>query len=123
MVGNNLKFNIIRPINFTDDDIGGANISGTLIAENIEGRFEEAKASMVLLQQGISITSVYRGQCRPVDIQERDELVVSFPPYHPFLGQTFQVISVQTPSLNPKTGNDMRSFHMNRKDNARNVRY
>lgn len=121
MVGNNLKFTIIRPTNLTDDEIGGANVTGVTIATDVEGRFEEAKATMVLLQQGVSVTSVYRGQCRPVDMSENDELIVTFPQYHPFYGKRFEVVSVQTPSTNPRDGRGMVLFNLRKKDNARNV--
>jgi hypothetical protein len=121
MHGNNLKFRIVRPTNRPDDEIGGANISGVVIAEDVEGRIEEAKATMVLLQQGVDVTSVYRGQSRPVDMEENDEITVTFPPYHNFYGKIFEVVSLQEPSTNPRDGRGMRLFHLRRKDNARSV--
>lgn len=121
MHGNNLKFSLYRYTTGEDDEIGGANVSGVLLQENINGRFEEAKPSMVLLQQGYATTSIYRGQSDFCQMRELDYLVVTFPIYHPYYGLQFEVLGVQNPSTNPRDGRNMLLFHLQRKDNARNV--
>lgn len=107
--GMNLRFNIWRIENDDDDSVGGAVITGTILYYNVYGTMSPAKEEQLLLQQGLETYMSYMAMIVPgtLDIRERDEVQVTFPPTHEFYGDRFRVISSRKPSFT-----DSRSYIM-----------
>jgi hypothetical protein len=92
-----------------DDDVGGANVSGTVVYDNVYGRIREQKTTPLLLEQGLEIDTLFQVEVRPVSmiIYERDEFELIYPLNHWDYGKRYRIIQVQHTSMHP---NDSRSF-------------
>lgn len=95
--GMNTKMSVWR-INFpTDDEVGGAIVTGTSVYTNVRCRIEEAKPQMILLQQGLEIPRIFTAHVVPatLDIRERDEIEVTLPLNHYFYHERMVVRGIQ----------------------------
>ena len=104
--GVNTRFNVYRMESVGDDDVGGAQVTGTLIYERIPGRMKEQEPEQLVLQQGLETTKIFDillVDKKPVgmDIRERDEVEVVAPYNHRFLSDRFRTIGVRSSSLSP----------------------
>lgn len=101
MLGNNIKFSIIRSNMAADDKVGGAMVTGTTSYTDIAGRLANSPAQELLLQQGLEINQIWRLQMKSmVTITEQDTVIVTAPASHPMFNQTFRVVYVRFPSFN-----------------------
>lgn len=112
----NIHGRIWQMHNLTDDEIGGARISGTISKFDLPGRFEEAKPSMLLLQQGLETPRICMFQCTPgvLEVYERDELEIIAPQNHYYYGDHFRIIGVNRSSLHPSDSRSQVILYMNR---------
>lgn len=87
----------------TDDSIGGANPTGTIIYDNVEGRIFIEKPVMAILQQGLETLKIFTANVSPlaINIQENDIVDVVAPVNSFYYGDRFRVIGVRHPSLGP----------------------
>jgi len=104
--GVNTRFNIYSMESVGDDDVGGAQVTGTLIYERIPGRIKEQEPEQLVLQQGLETTKIFDillVDKKPIgmDIRERDEVEIVAPYNHHFLSDRFRAISIRSSSLNP----------------------
>lgn len=102
ILGGNIRVNVYRMTPQTDDYVGGAMISGSVVYNSIPMRMQGNADEQVLLQQGYETLRTYtftvsRGG---LDIRERDELQVVFPPDYPYYNDKFRVMNVRYSDLN-----------------------
>jgi hypothetical protein len=107
--GLNLLGRVWRINTPTDDDVGGAVVSGTVAYSNVACRFMPKSASSLLLEQGLEVEGLYLVEARPpsMDIRENDEFEITFPSYHPEYGKRFGIIGMTRTSMHPA---DSRGF-------------
>ena len=104
--GTNTRFDIYRMESAGDDDVGGAQVTGTLVYERIPGRMKEQEPEQLVLQQGLETTKIFDillADKKPIgmDIRERDELEIVSPYNHHFLSNRFRAIGVRSVGINP----------------------
>lgn len=104
MAGNNIRFDVWRVVQGTDDRVGGAVHTGTWAYTGIEGRFQANPDEQLLLQQGLETQRTFTARIIPgtLVIKERDELMLSEPFDHPYHNQYFRVISMRYSDHNPR---------------------
>jgi hypothetical protein len=102
--GLNIRIDVWRMDTGFDDIVGGASITGSLIYTQIQARMQANPAQQLLLQQGLEVDKTFNLVIQPgtLDIQERDEIVVSEPFDHPYHNKYFRVRSVSYSDLNPR---------------------
>ena len=101
--GSNLHVRFLRLVYSADDDVGGANPSGTVLHDWIEGRIDEDLADTRFLQQGLetikTFSSMFWGH--NLTFREQDEVEVVSPPNHEYFGKRFRVVSKTGSSNHP----------------------
>ena len=99
------RFDIYR-ITFTDDVVGGAAETSTLVYGNIRGTLLIRPPSQLLLEQGLETPRVADVIIRPrpgtATLYERDQLLVIGPAGHPNINERWRIESVQQPDMHPK---------------------
>ena len=107
--GLNIRGRFWRMMYLADDAVGGAQVSGTIAYDGFECRLTPQKTSFLLLEQGLEVENLWNLEARPNTMQviERDEFEVTFPPNHPNINDRFRIIQVQQNSMHP---NDSRGF-------------
>lgn len=101
--GLNLRLRVWRMTELTDDSIGGAVITGTVLYESIYGRIQPLKSTEAQVIQGLEWDRILRCEVYPntLDIRENDEVEVIWPPQHAFLNIRFKVWKEQRDGLHP----------------------
>jgi len=94
-----------------DDDVGGAQVTGTPTIANIPATVEYLTPSRLLLEQGIETKRMARILVQPgtLVIYQEDELEIVGPPGHEDIGNLFRVVSVDRTGYSP---NDSRGRHL-----------
>lgn len=100
------RFNIYRMESTTDDEVGGAQVTGTLVYSRIPGSLMENPPDQLLLQQGVETRKSFgivleRGTA---EILERDEAEIVAPYNHEYLNDRFRLIGIQYQSFHPSDG-------------------
>lgn len=103
VAGLNLKCNIWSIGYQPDDEVGGAVTTGTVAYENVMLSLQENRVEQLLLQQGLETQKTFSANICPgnLDIRERDELEVTFPPNHRYYGERFRIINSRHSSFAP----------------------
>ena len=101
--GLNVRFDVYSMDNLDDDSIGGAIVTGTLVAQSVHGRFAQQKPNYLLLQQGIEVNKIWNVVAKPfgTDIEEKDEIEIVYPVNHPYYGERFRVTGTEYSSHHP----------------------
>jgi hypothetical protein len=102
--GMNLQVRFTRLVyNFTDDDNGGANPTGTVLYDNIAGRIDEEPTNTAFLQQGLETKKIFSAMFwgHYLLFREQDEVEVISPPNHEYYGQKFRVVDRISSSNHP----------------------
>ena len=102
MQGANIRISIWRLTPTSDDYVGGAVLSGTVVLSFLPARMQAAPDEMVLLQQGLETqrtftVTVAKGN---LDIRERDEMQVVWPANYPYINDRFRIMSVRYSDFN-----------------------
>lgn len=94
--GLNLTAQIWRMSNTTDDSVGGASITGTVVY-TVPFAISARRPSQESLEQGLEVRKIYDGTTRlcNVTLYERDEIEVTCPANHPYYGLRFRIVGVQ----------------------------
>lgn len=100
--GLNCSVDIIR-FTYTDDEVGGAYPTGTILHHSISARIDEDPANTLLLQQGLETKKLFSAMIwgHNLSFREQDEVEVVSPPNHEYFGKRFRVISKITSSNHP----------------------
>jgi hypothetical protein len=95
----------------SDDDVGGAQHTGTASIRSIPAAIQYLRPSQMLIEQGIEVKRMARVMVQPgsLTIVERDELEVVGPAGHEDIGKFFRVESVERTGFSP---NDTRARHL-----------
>lgn len=90
-----------------DSPVGGAVLSGTVFYEGARCAFQDVVSTQALLEQGLETVKLIDCVVQPATlaIQERDELEVTAPSNHWYLGQRLRVIQVIRSSMHPSNPN------------------
>jgi hypothetical protein len=104
----------------TDDDVGGAVITGTSAYRDVYGRLTPQSVTTLLLEQGIEAEKLWNLELRPPSmvIRERDEFEITFPPMHWNYGERFRVVSVKYPSMHPSDSRGSINLVVKRRERA-----
>lgn len=97
--GLNLRATLWRMNTTTDDQVGGAQITGTPVYSNLPVAIASRRPTQMSLEQGLEVEAIYdltARQCN-VTIYERDEVEVTCPSDHPYYNLRFRVLGVQPP--------------------------
>lgn len=101
MMGMNMLVRVWRITEPSDDAIGGALVSGTLLYTGKRARIESQKPDEQLVQQGFETEKIFNMNIQPVslDIREHDEIEIISPTTHPYYNKRLQVQGVQNQSM------------------------
>lgn len=101
--GNNVRVRIIRYSYPTDDEVGGAQPSGTVVLEGIEGRIQDSTPIPAFAIQGVETNKIVTGEFYPgtLDIREYDQCEITSPLNHPYIGLRMRIDTVQKPNYHP----------------------
>lgn len=97
---------ICRLIRFSypsDDVVGGAVPSGTVVYENLTIRIKSEKPTQALLEQGLQTPTIFTGLlfAGNIEIEHNDQIEITAPRPDFFYGRKFRVIGVQRSSNHP----------------------
>lgn len=100
--GGNLRVNIWRMSASTDDYAGGAVLTGTVLHYGLLARMQGNPDEQFLAQQGLETQRTFQMNVWPgnLDIKERDEVEIVFPPDYPYLNDRFRVVGVRFSDFN-----------------------
>lgn len=114
------KLNIIRMTVTDDDDVGGANVTGTVIYSHVDARIQSTKPTQALLEQGLETDKLFVAVIRPggMDIRERDEVQVVHPTRDPYYNDRFRIRGVQHSSHHPGERRDYMMLTLSRSEEA-----
>lgn len=100
MVGLNVRVTLWSIDAGVDDRVGGAMLTGTPQYENLWARIEDTMPTQALLEQGLETVKLISMITRPatLNIQERDEVQVTFPKSHWLYNVRARVVGVQRDS-------------------------
>jgi hypothetical protein len=101
--GLNRVCKVIRFSYPTDDQVGGAVPSGTVLYSSLDIRIKSEKPTQALLEQGLQTPTIFAGFlfAGNVDIQHNDQIEIAFPTMDWFYGKKFRVIGIQRSSSHP----------------------
>ena len=102
--GLNNRFRIWRLTEESDDYVGGASLSGTVVYSNIMGRMQAQVVDQVFLAQGMETDRQFNAIVIPgtLDVRERDEVELTHPKDHWEFGKRFRVLAVSHSDHNPR---------------------
>lgn len=120
IAGLNVRLDIWRVTTGDDDDVGGAMVTGTPVYQGVMARFQADPPNLLLLQQGLETVPTFTATVIPgtLDIQERDEVVLSAPSDHIYYNQYFRVVGVQYSSFNPRDSRNYVILHLQKSRTA-----
>lgn len=95
--GLNLRVNVHRMSNDTDDAVGGAVITGSVVYYDQRAAIFARRPSQLSLDQGLETEAVFdlTINLHNITLWERDEIEVTAPAGHPYYGLRFRVTGVQ----------------------------
>lgn len=87
----------------SDDQVGGAVPSGTVVYSNLILRISSEEPTQVLLEQGIQTPEIFSAHLFPgnVNIKHNDQIRVTSPAGDWFYNKRFRVIGIQRSSNSP----------------------
>jgi len=100
--GLNLIGNILRfTASSSNDSIGGAVPTGTVLYTNIYGRISPKKPTLALLEQGLEVPEIFTAVLSPgnISIQHNDQYQVTGPPISRYYLEKFVIIGIQKSSM------------------------
>lgn len=100
--GMNCSVRILRLV-YLDDDVGGAEPTGTVLYSGIQARIDEEPANTQFLQQGLETIKIFSGLLwgHNLSFKEQDVIEVESPPNHEYFAKRFRVMSKTGSSNHP----------------------
>jgi len=97
VAGLNIKVNFWRYTMGTDDDVGGAQATGTVVYRAIPARMTARRPSTLLLQQGLETEKIFDliVQGSEMAVNERDEVEIVWPTDHTYCSDRFRILGVE----------------------------
>lgn len=99
--GLNVILRIWRITDQPDDNIGGAQPSGTVLYPQIYGRISTRRPTQALLEQGLEVPTIFTVIMAPpdnevnMDLQHNDQFDVVFPQNNFYYGKRFIIIGIR----------------------------
>ena len=120
MIGLVHKMKVTRITTPVDDSIGGAVVTGSVVYDSVQCRWDEEKPEMGLLQQGMEIPKLYTILAVPASliIYELDEVELISPNNHQDANTPFVVRGVRVPSMHTSDRRGYLVIRASRKDYA-----
>ena len=109
IAGLNLKGRVWRfTSNSTDDSVGGARPTGTVLYEPVWSRIRSEKPTLALLEQGLETPEIFTATLSyaaysptgSFDVQHNDQYEVTHPPISGHYGKRFIIIGIRPVSYN-----------------------
>lgn len=87
--------------NPNDDQVGGANPSGTVVYDTVSARIETEQPTLALLEQGLETPIIFVGILSPgtLILKHNDQFEVTAPQLSPYVNQKFRIIGIQQSSM------------------------
>lgn len=101
--GNNIHIRVWRFSYPSDDEVGGALPSGTVVHENVEARLQDASPIPAFVAQGMETNKSHQIYIYPgiLDIREYDQVEVISPPNHQYINLKMRIDTVQKSNFHP----------------------
>ena len=95
--GLNLTGRIWRFSYDSDDSVGGALPSGTVLYSNVFSRIQAEKPTLALLEQGLETPEIFTAILSPgtLDLNHNDQYEVTGPPISSYYNKRFRIIGIQ----------------------------
>jgi len=126
MAADNVSFSVTRISWGSDDAVGGAVVTGSVVYACVWGWMAENKPAQESLDQGIEIHKTasilireYGASTVPYNIVERDEIKVTGPAEHEYIGKQFRVMSVEHMPTHPRHRNRQMRLTVSRFERGR----
>lgn len=86
---------------YSDDIIGGALPTGTIVYANVWGRMEAEEQTIALLEQGLETPQLILALLWPgdMDLHQNDQLEITGPPLSNYYNKKFRVIGLRHASM------------------------
>ena len=122
VAGLNIRVNIWH-YTFTDDEVGGADATGTVSHYGIWARLEQSEPESLLVQQGLEVGRYFTATAVPATlaVYERDEFEITEPKDHYYFGYRFRVTGVRPASNNPRDPRNYLILNLVRSDRAHSI--
>lgn len=106
--GSNVGIRVWR-FSYSDDAVGGAVPTGTVLYDHLHARLDEMRPTTPLLEQGLEVTRLYRAivEGRDNTTKEHDIIEITAPVNHYNYGDKFRALAVQRQSF---SANDRRQY-------------
>jgi len=101
VAGMNLMGNILSFSTKSDDEVGGAVPTGTVLYANVFGRISARKPTQALLEQGLETPEIFTAVLSPgnISIRENDQYEVVSPVISNYYQKRFVIIGIQYSSM------------------------
>lgn len=102
--GLNLTGKVWRFSDPTDDALGGAVPTGTVVYSPVFSRIKAEEPTLALLEQGLETPTIFTAIMSPgsIFLQENDQYEVTAPVTSPHYGKRFVIIGVQPSDMNDR---------------------
>lgn len=104
--GLNIRVDVYRFTYEPDDEVGGAQPTGSLYYQDLPAMLSSRRTSQLALEQGLETVAVFdlMWTAHWVDIRERDEVTVVWPTDHRHYGHWFRITGIQETPRRVKHG-------------------
>lgn len=118
--GMNRRVNIWRFSTPTDDVVGGAVLTGTVVHYNLPFRMQADPDEQLLLQQGLETEKTFSAIVVPgtLDIRERDEVEIIAPIDDVYYQKHFRILSVRFSDHNTRDPRNRTLLKLSRSERA-----
>jgi hypothetical protein len=106
MLGLNIEVSFIRNGYSSDDIVGGAVITGSVVYSGIPARLSSRRPSQVSLDSGLEVERTFDLiiNTQNLTLFERDEVQVTWPVDSPYYGERFRILGLQHDNRRPQRG-------------------
>lgn len=97
VAGLNIKVRVWQMNNDSDDIVGGAMITGTVLHDNVCARLTARRPSQMSLEAGLETDRFFDMVigCDATGVNERDEIEFIWPLDHPYFEERFRIMGIQ----------------------------
>lgn len=123
--GLKVRAQLWRFVTIEDDEVGGAQLSGSVYQECRFSHFDMDQPSRLLMQQGIEVRQTASALIRMTKglvVLEGDEYEIVGPAYHPQVGERWVINGVNYPNLHPADRRGFVILSLTRQERARTAK-
>lgn len=106
MLGLNCKVSFHSNSYGDDDDVGGAQVTGSSAYTDVPGRLSARRPSQAALETGLEVERLFDLiiNTQSLALHERDEVEYTWPTDSPYYGERFRILGIQHDSRRPGRG-------------------